>query len=72
MDQPLLLSGVLARSVPQPIPQRGSGGLRDLPAEATHDLTLHMGYRVRVGGQCERDPGVAEDLLENLAMLPKL
>jgi hypothetical protein len=27
---------------------------------------------VRVGGQCDRDPGVAEGLLEYLGMLPRL
>ena len=61
-----------ARSVPQLVPQRGSGGLREHPAEAAHGLTLHVGDHVRVGGQCDRDPGVAEDLLENLGMLPIL
>jgi hypothetical protein len=32
-----------ARSVLQLVPQRGSGGFREHPAEAAHGLTLHVG-----------------------------
>src|SRR5215217_524370 len=50
-----------ARSVPQLVPQRGSGGFREHPAEAAHGFALHVGHHVRVGIQCNRDPRVAED-----------
>src|SRR5215218_2316421 len=59
-------------SIPQLVPQRGSGGLREHVAEAAHSFTLHVGNHMRVGVQCNRDPGVAEDLLEDLGMLARL
>src|SRR5215217_6482681 len=61
-----------AHSVPQLVPQRGSGGFREHPAEAAHSFALHMGHHVRVGIQRDRDPRVAEDLLEDLGMLAGL
>ena len=45
---------------------------REHLAEAAHGFTLHVGRYVRVGVQGDRDPGVAEDLLEDLGMLAGL
>jgi hypothetical protein len=48
----------------RPVPQRGSGGVGEHPAEAAHGFALHVGHHVRVGVQLDQDQGVAEGLLE--------